>query len=71
MARNPSSPVAAALRKMIARSGLTQYEIAKRARIPQSQLTRIMRGSLPRLDTAERVCRVIGCRLIIVAKKQA
>lgn len=70
MPRNPNSPIAAALRKAIARSGLTQYEIAKRAKVPQSQLTRIMRGSLPRLDTAERVCRVIGLRLIIVAKTQ-
>ena len=35
--------------------------------MPRSQLTRIATGeTVPKLDTAERIARVIGCKLAIV-----
>jgi transcriptional regulator with XRE-family HTH domain len=47
--------------------GVTKYAIAKAAGMPRSQLTRIASGeSVPKLDTAERIAQVIGCRLTII-----
>jgi len=64
--------VADDLRKAIARAerrGVTRYAIAKLAEMPRSQLTRIATGeTVPRLDTAARIAKAIGCGLIIVAK---
>jgi DNA-binding phage protein len=61
--------VADDLRKAIARAerrGVTRYQIAKLAGMPQSQVGRIASGeSVPKLDTAERVAKAIGCRLTI------
>ena len=58
------------LRKAIAQAelrGVTRYQIAKRAAMPQSQVGRIASGeTVPKLDTAERIARAIGCRLAIV-----
>jgi transcriptional regulator with XRE-family HTH domain len=60
------------LRKAIAdaeRRGVTRYQIAKASGMPQSQVGRIASGeSTPKLDTAERIAKVIGCRIIILAK---
>ena len=62
--------IADELRKAIAqaeRRGVTRYAIAKAARMPQSQVGRIASGeSVPKLDTAERIAQVIGCRLAIL-----
>jgi DNA-binding phage protein len=58
------------LRKAIAaaeRRGMTRSSIARAAKMPRSQLTRIATGeSEPLLSTAERVAKAIGCRLQIV-----
>jgi transcriptional regulator with XRE-family HTH domain len=49
------------------RRGMTRYAIAKAAKMPRSQLTRIASGeTVPKLDTAERIALVIGCRVAIV-----
>ena len=65
--------VADDLRKAIAqaeRRGVTRYQIAKAADMPQSQVKRVAEGeSIPTLDTAERMLKAIGCRLTIVAEK--
>lgn len=73
MSRDLKSKITAALRNAIRqaeRGGMTQYEIAKLSGLPRSQLTRILDGRIPRLDTAERICRVINCQMLIVAKKK-
>lgn len=58
------------LRRAIAqaeRRGMTKYAIAKAAKMPRSQMTRIASGeNVPKLDTAERVAQVIGYRLALV-----
>lgn len=58
------------LRRAIARAergGQTRYAIAKAAKMPRSQMTRIASGeNVPKLDTAERVAQVIGYRLALV-----
>ena len=49
------------------RQGMTLYRIAKAARMPQSQVGRVASGeTVPRLDTAERIAKAIGCKLAIV-----
>jgi transcriptional regulator with XRE-family HTH domain len=46
---------------------MTRYQIAKAAGMPQSQVGRIASGeSVPKLDTAERVAKVIGYSLVII-----
>jgi transcriptional regulator with XRE-family HTH domain len=64
--------IAADLRRAIARAerrGLTRYAIAKAAKMPQSQLTRVANGdTVPTLTTAERIAEAISHRLTIVAK---
>jgi DNA-binding phage protein len=50
------------------RRGATQYQMAKVAGMPRSMLSRIASGqTVPRIDTAERLARVLGMRLILVA----
>jgi DNA-binding phage protein len=65
-----SKSVADELRRAIAqaeRRGMTKYAIAKAAKMPRSQMTRIASGeNVPKLDTAERVAQVIGYRLALV-----
>ena len=62
--------IAGDLRKAIAQAekrGMTRYAIAKAAKMPRSQLTRIAKGeTVPKVDTAERIALVIGCRMAIV-----
>ena len=62
--------IAGDLRKAIAQAekrGMTRYAIAKAAKMPRSQLTRIATGeTVPKVDTAERIALVIGCRMAIV-----
>jgi predicted transcriptional regulator len=57
------------LRRAIAKAekrGVTQYRIAKLAGMPQSMVARIAGGkAVPKLDTAERVAKAIGCTLAI------
>ena len=66
-----SKSVTGELRAAIAqaeRRGITRYAIAKAAGMPQSQVGRIATGeSVPKLDTAERIAQVIGCRLAITS----
>ena len=68
MAKQPQ-PIVEQLRDAIRqaeRRGVTQYQIAKAARVHQSQLTRFMAGeTIPRLQTAERLIAAIGGRLLI------
>lgn len=48
------------------RRGMTHYQIAKAAKMPQSQLSRIASGeTVPKLDTAERIAAAIGLKLIL------
>jgi predicted transcriptional regulator len=49
------------------RRGITQYRIAADAGIHQSQLARLMGGTVaPKLDTAEKIARAVGCRIEIL-----
>jgi transcriptional regulator with XRE-family HTH domain len=51
------------------RRGVTRYQMAKMAKMPQSQLSRIATGeSVPKLDTAERIAGAIGYTLIVAKK---
>ena len=65
-----TTSIAGDLRKAIAQAekrGMTRYAIAKAAKMPRSQLTRIAKGeTVPKVDTAERIALVIGCRMAIV-----
>jgi DNA-binding phage protein len=58
------------LRKAIRQAGkrgITHYQIAKAAEMPQSQLSRVASGeTVPTLTTAERICKAIGCQLVIM-----
>jgi DNA-binding phage protein len=71
MSKKKTQDVAAELRRAIARSekhGMTRYAIAKAAKMPRSQLTRVATGeTLPRIDTAERIATAIGCRLVLTS----
>jgi transcriptional regulator with XRE-family HTH domain len=52
--------------KQAERAGVTRYQIAKAAGMPQSQVGRIASGeSVPKLDTAERIAKVVGYRLAL------
>jgi DNA-binding phage protein len=68
--RMASMSISEQLRKAIAqaeRRGITRYQIAKLAGMPQSQVGRVASGeSVPTLDTAERIALAIGCRFSIV-----
>jgi len=62
--------IADELRQVIAEAekrGMTRYAIAKAAKMPRSQMTRIASGeNIPKLDTAERIVGVIGYKLALV-----
>jgi len=62
--------VADDIRRAIAKAekrGMTRYQIAKAAGMPQSQVGRIASGeTMPMVDTAERIAKAIGCRLAII-----
>lgn len=48
------------------RRGLTRYAIAKRTGLSQAMLSRFMAGeNAPKLDTAERIAKAIGRRLVL------
>jgi DNA-binding phage protein len=68
--KSPTRGIAADLRREIAaaeRRGQTRYAIAAAAKMPRSQLTRVASGeTVPILDTAERIARAIGRKLVIV-----
>lgn len=51
------------------RAGTTRYSIGKAANLPQSTLSRFMRGQRGLgLDVAERVADVLGLRVVLVEK---
>ena len=58
------------LRRAIARAGrhgLTRYRLAKLSGVDQSQLSKLVRVQrVPRLDTAEKIVRALGGRLVIM-----
>jgi transcriptional regulator with XRE-family HTH domain len=57
------------LRQAIARSGLSQYRLAKLSGIDQSQLSRFMNGERGlSIEGIEKICELIGARLAIKAK---
>jgi DNA-binding phage protein len=62
--------IAAELRRAIAqaeRSGVTQYRIAKLAKLAASQVARVASGeTVPKLDTAQRIAKALGLRLALV-----
>lgn len=62
-------PVADQLRTAIRRAerrGISRYQIAQRSGVSEAQLSRLVHGThLPRIDTAERMAKALGCRLIV------
>ena len=59
----------AAVRKAEAK-GTSRYRLAKDAAIHQSQLTRLLGGTVaPKLDTAEKIARALGYRLALIPLK--
>ena len=68
-------PIVERLRKAIRdaeQQGITQYRIAKESGVSAGQLSRLMHGKVaPRLDTAERIARAIGCEIRLVPLKNS
>jgi transcriptional regulator with XRE-family HTH domain len=64
-----SKSVADDLRRAIAQAekrGMTRYAIAKATGLSQAMLSRFMAGeNVPKLDTAERIAKAIGRRLVL------
>jgi len=59
------------IREAIRASGLAEIEIARRASTTAGQINRFMRGERTlTLPIAERVCRVLGLKLVSVPKKK-
>jgi len=57
------------LRQAIARSGLSQYRLAKLSGIQQSQLSRFMNGERGlSIEGIEKICELIGARLVVDIK---
>jgi transcriptional regulator with XRE-family HTH domain len=57
------------LRHAIAESGISQYRLAKLSGVQQSQLSRFMRGERGlSIEGIERICSLIGARLVVDAK---
>ena len=58
------------LRQTIRRAekrGVSRYRIARLSGVSEGQLSRLMHGSVvPRLDSAERIARAIGCKIVIL-----
>lgn len=52
------------LRASILKSGLTVYEVCKRAGVDQPQVHRFLAGGDVRLATAEKLCVVLGLQLV-------
>jgi predicted transcriptional regulator len=64
----PKPDVANELRKAIARAekrGVSRYAIAKAAGVALPVLIKIAGGTIPRLDTAEKIAGGIGLRLTL------
>jgi DNA-binding phage protein len=62
--------IAEELRAAIAKAeakGMSRYAIAKAAGLRTSVVARIADGTLPRLDTAEKIAGAIGLRLTLCA----
>ncbi len=60
--------VADQLRDAIARAekrGITRYQLSQQSGVSQQVLSNIVRGTTPRLDTAEQIAEALGFRLII------
>ena len=70
-----TKPLADSLRNEIRRAerrGITQYRIAKESGVSAGQLSRLMHGKVvPRLDTAERIARAIGCEIRLIPSKSS
>jgi DNA-binding phage protein len=68
MAKRVTS-IVAELRKAIAtaeRRGQTRYQIAKVSGVDESQLSKLVNHQrIPRLDTAEKIVKAMGGRLVI------
>ena len=68
-------PIVVRLRKAIRDAeerGITQYRIAKESGVSAGQLSRLMHGKVaPRLDTAERNARAIGCEIRLTPLKDS
>jgi transcriptional regulator with XRE-family HTH domain len=67
--RQRTKSVADQLRAAIRRAerrGMTRYQIAQRSDVSEAQLSRLVHGThLPRIDTAERMAKALGCRLVV------
>ncbi len=56
------TPVKIRLREIRIRAGLTQVELAKRARMDQADISRIEKGAKAiSLDVLDRLCRALKC----------
>jgi DNA-binding phage protein len=53
------------------KAGVTRYQISKLSGVSQGQLSRMMKlQQLPRLDTAERIAKALGMKLILISEKE-
>jgi len=69
MAANKDETWGAILRGAVEASELTRYRVAKEAGIGETLLARFMRGEGIRLETAEKIGRVVGVRLTAPRKR--
>lgn len=51
------------LRAAIKASGLTQAELSREARVPESVVSRFLAGAQLRSDNLDSICKVLGARL--------
>jgi transcriptional regulator with XRE-family HTH domain len=67
--KNPRS-ISDALRSAIAESGLTRYEISKRSGVPQSALSRFVKGERSiSLETLDKLAEVLDVELLHMKRK--
>jgi transcriptional regulator with XRE-family HTH domain len=60
------------LKQAIRGCGLPMYVLAERAGVTNGQLSRFMRGERTlRADTVEKLCKVLGLKLVPAARKRA
>ncbi len=65
---HPGAGIVVELRKAIAqaeRNGMSRYAIAKAAGLPYSQVYNVAEGTIPRLDSAERIATALGLRIYL------
>jgi transcriptional regulator with XRE-family HTH domain len=66
-----AADIGAALQKERLNKGMSQMELAAKAKVSQSVVSRLESGTLPELEPLRRVCRALGFQFMMkVVKKK-